>query len=176
MQLLSALLLGISTNLDNLLLGLSLGIGQKKIPSASNWVIGLFSAAATCLFCCISSLCTALGPAADIAGSAVILLMGFLSLRPPRENAGGQDCCSWSDTAILGAALAVNGIPVAFGAGLTGIHPLAASASVGFLSVLSIRLGNWLGLHAAALPVRPAALQRLGGLMMVGLGLLQLCT
>lgn len=57
-----------------------------------------------------------------------------------------------------------------------GIHPLAASASVGFLSVLSIRLGNWLGLHAAALPVRPAALQRLGGLMMVGLGLLQLCT
>ena len=161
MQLLSALLLGISTNLDNLLLGLSLGIGQKKIPSASNWVIGLFSA---------------LGPAADIAGSAVILLMGFLSLRPPRENAGGQDCCSWSDTAILGAALAVNCIPVAFGAGLTGIHPLAASASVGFLSVLSIRLGNWLGLHAAALPVRPAALQRLGGLMMVGLGLLQLCT
>ena len=77
---------------------------------------------------------------------------------------------------LFRSALAVNCIPVAFGAGLAGIHPLAASASVGLLSVLAIRLGNWLGLRASRLPLRAETLRRLGGVLLAGLGILQLLT
>lgn len=50
MHLLSTLLLGISTNLDNLLIGVSFGFLKKRITIKANLVIGLFSAAATCFF------------------------------------------------------------------------------------------------------------------------------
>lgn len=46
MHLLSTLLLGISTNLDNLLIGVSFGFLKKRITIKANLVIGLFSAAA----------------------------------------------------------------------------------------------------------------------------------
>lgn len=169
----SALLLGVSTNLDNLFLGLSFGMAQKRISAGANWVIGLFSAAATCLFCCLSALCTAWGPAVHRAGGGCILLIGLWTLLPAKESGGD---CTAQDTAVLGAALAVNCIPVAFGAGLAGLHPLAASASVGLLSVLAIRLGNWLGLRALRLPLRAEHLRRLGGVLLAGLGILQLFT
>lgn len=170
---LSALLLGVSTNLDNLFLGLSFGLAQRRVSAGANWVIGLFSAAATCLFCCLSALCTAWGPAVHRIGGGCILLIGLWTLLPAKNGGGG---CTAQDTAALGAALAVNCIPVAFGAGLAGIHPLAASASVGLLSVLAIRLGNFLGLRAAALPLSADGLRRLGGVLLAGLGILQLVT
>ena len=173
MPLLSALLLGAATNLDNLFLGFSLGVQQKRLSPASNWIIGLFSAAAACLFCCISTLCAWMGPAAAAAGALLLLLLGVLSMLPARTTAE-PGCVTRQDTAILGATLAVNCIPAAFIAGLTGVHPLAAAASVGFLSVLAMRIGNLLGLRAASLPLRDALLRRIGGGIMLLLGLLQL--
>lgn len=167
---LSALLLGVSTNLDNLFLGLSFGLAQKRVSAGANWIIGLFSAAATCLFCCLSSLCTAWGPAVHRIGGGCILLIGLWTLLPERR---GQ-CRAVQGTAALGAALAVNCIPVAFGAGLAGIHPAAAAISVGLLSVLAIRLGNFLGLRAGVLPVSATALRILGGVLLAVLGLLEL--
>lgn len=50
MHLLSTLLLGISTNLDNLLIGVSFGFLKKRIAMKANLVIGLFSAAAHAFF------------------------------------------------------------------------------------------------------------------------------
>lgn len=172
MQLLSALLLGISTNLDNLFLGMSLGVARRRISAGANWLIGLFSAGATGLFCCLSARCAALGPVVHRVGGGLLTAVGLWTLLP----SGGADAdrCAAQSAAVLGAALAVNCIPVALGAGLAGIHPLAASVSVGLLSVAAIRLGNWLGLRAAVLSVRAEALQRLGGLLLVGLGVLQL--
>ena len=51
MHIIFALLLGISTNLDNMILGIFLGVRGNRITAASNLLIGHFSAAATCLFC-----------------------------------------------------------------------------------------------------------------------------
>ena len=172
MHLLSSLLLGISTNLDNLFLGFSLGVRQKKLTAASNWLIGLFSAAATCLFCCVSSLCAGLGPSVNLVGAVLLFLLGIWTLFP--SSTAGEASCNRQDTAILGTVLAVNCIPVAFAVGLTGIHPLAAALSVGLLSVLAMRLGHVLGLRTAALPLGEAPLRYLSGGTMMLLGLLQL--
>ncbi len=176
MELIPALLVGVSTNLDNLFLGFSLGMAGRRIPAGANWLIGLFSAAAACLFCCLSELCAPLGPVAKLAGAVLLIGLGVYTFLPAKDEGEGQDCRSWRDAVLLGAALAVNCIPVAFGAGLTGVPPLAAAGSVGLLSVAAIRLGNYLGLRAAAKAPRPAVLRRLGGVMMAALGVLQLFT
>ncbi len=168
MVLLSALLLGISTNLDNLFLGFSLGIAGRRIPAQANWIIGLFSAAATSLFCSLSGLLAAWGRAAKVMGGVLILLIGLWTLLSPRK----EEAPAAQGTAALGAVLAFNCIPAAFAAGMAGVPPALAAVSVGLLSVLGIRTGNFLGLRTAR-RLRPGILRLLSGLAMFALGALQ---
>ena len=178
MHLLSTLLLGISTNLDNLLIGVSFGFIKKRINLKVNLVIGLFSAAATCFFCFFSSLFSGFGRMPNITGGIIIILIGAYSLVPLKEYDSKQyrdTRFSWKDTVVLGSGLAVNCIPVAIGAGLTGLSPISASLAVGMLSVLSIAVGNRIGFTASASKVlRPRTFCVIGGIIMIALGILEL--
>lgn len=176
MHVLSVLFLGISTNLDNLLVGISYGLQKKRIPFLSNAAIGLFSAAATFLFCSLSSLCSTLGKVPNIAGGLIIILLGLYSLFSAPKTAKEEkppSPCVWKETAALGAALAVNCVPVAFAAGLTGVPSLWASASVGLASILCVGAGNRLGINAAV-KIRPKLLNAIGGGMLITLGCLEI--
>ena len=77
------------------------------------------------------------------------------------------------EAVLLGAALAVNCVPVAFGAGLTGISPFAASISVGLSSVATVYIGNKIGLVASP-NVNERVLSCIGGITLVLLGTLEM--
>ena len=177
MHVVSALLLGVSTNLDNLFLGLSLGLQKKKLPFRANAVIGLFSAAVTALFCASSALLSGLGRLPNLVGGGIIITMGLWSLLPGKQDTG-SDCYqqgfTWHETLVLGSGLAVNCIPVAFGAGLTGIPPWIAALSVGGISLLCVAAGNAIGLAATVLALHPRFFVALGSGIMIVLGILEL--
>lgn len=176
MHVLSILFLGISTNLDNLLVGISYGLQKKRVSILSNAAIGLFSAAATFLFCSLSALCASLGKIPNVLGGFIIILLGVYSLFCTPKTAKEENPpspCVWKETAALGAALAVNCVPVAFAAGLTGIPSLWAAVSVGLASVLCVGAGNRLGINAAV-KIRPKLLNAIGGGMLIVLGCLEI--
>ena len=176
MHILSTILLGISTNLDNLLIGISFGFRKKRIGVRTNAAIGLCSALATWAACSLSSLLAGMGRTPNIIGGCLIILIGMWSLLPMGQGGGGActaEGLTWRETAALGSCLAVNCIPVAFGAGLTGISPWAAALSVGGISVVSIATGNWLGLQTTGV-WNAGLLNALGGGILILLGLLEL--
>lgn len=124
--------MGISTNLDNLLLGLSLGLQKKKLCFWANVLIGFLSAAVTAVFCVLSATLSSLGKLPNVVGGGIIIAVGLWSLLPAHQEASCyQAGFSWRETWMVATGLAVNCIPVAFGAGLTGIPPWAAALSVG---------------------------------------------
>ena len=174
MHLLSILLLGISTNLDNMFIGVSYGLRNKRITWSSNLVIGLFSAAATYLFCYLSSLLTEFGRTPNVVGGVFIIFVGILALIRKGDNEEKSICLGWKKTILLSGCLAVNCLPAAFGAGLTGINPLYAAVSVGGLSVLAIATGNRLALRAVSTKLNQRMLEILGGLIMVALGAIEI--
>lgn len=73
----------------------------------------------------------------------------------------------------LSFLLAVNRLPVALGAGLTGIAALPTALCVVAFSFLSVGAGNYLGLHTN-LRLREDRLNRLSGLGMAALGILEM--
>lgn len=175
MHLVSAILLGISTNLDNLFLGLSLGLQKKKLSLVSNCIISLFSAIVTGLFCAGSALLSGLGRLPNLVGGVLIIIMGLWSLLPGKQDYG-ESCTRFTmrETVILGTSLAVNCIPVAFAAGLTGVSPWAAACSVGGISLLAMAAGNAAGLAATDLHVHPRLFVLLGSAIMILLGIVEL--
>lgn len=175
MHLLSTLLLGISTNLDNMLIGISFGLRQKRITLRTNLIIGLFSAAATYLFCLLSSVLSSFGRTPNLAGGTLIAVIGLYSiLNQSKDSRAADTSLDWRETVILSGCLALNCVPVAFGAGLTGIAPLSAAVSVGIISVVTVALGNQLALRAVTAKLRQWPLEFLGGLIMIMLGITEL--
>jgi len=171
MHFLSVLLLGISTNLDNLFIGFSYGLRRKKVPFWANAVIGACSAAATWASCRISSLVSGFGKAPNLIGGAVIVLVGALSLLPSgSKDAARAGRMTFGEAAALGGSLAVNCVAVAFGAGLTGISPPAAAVSVGALSFAAVASGCAAGLRASKVRTRPETLAAVSGMLMIALG------
>lgn len=174
MHWLSILLLGISTDLDNMFLGISLGLQGKQIRFLMNAVIGLFSAAATLFVCFFAAQTVTHGRVPNLIGGGIILLAGILSVLPHRETQPSTPTSlRWHDIALLGVSLAVNCVPTAFGAGLTGLSPWAAALSVGLLSIFAVAVGNRLGRTATTLRLGQRTLRLLGGAMMIGLGLME---
>ena len=175
MHILSAILLGVSTNLDNLFIGMSFGMQKRRITLFSNLLIGLFSASATCLFCYFSSMLSVFGRLPNYIGGGIIILMGILSFfSRGSENKGGDGFpLTLKESVLLGTGLAVNCIPVAFGAGLSGMPPWLASLSVGVLSILVVGIGNRLGLYTS-MRINSRILNILGGVIMILLGVLEL--
>lgn len=175
MYILTALLLGVATNLDNLFVGLSFGLRGRRISILSNIVIGLLSATATLLCCFFASLLSGLGGALRYVGGGVIIIVGIMSFfqRDDGEESEKDGKMTARDTLILGLALAANCLAVAFGAGLTGIGPVAAAVAVGSGSILTVGLGNRLGL-ATGKRINQRLLTDISGGVMIALGLIQL--
>lgn len=175
MHIISAILLGVSTNLDNLFLGMSFGMQKRKITLLCNLLIGLFSASATCLFCYFSSMFSGFGRIPNYIGGAIIILVGIFSLfsKESERGSGGGVPLSLKESILLGTGLAINCIPVAFGAGLSGMPPWLASLSVGLLSVAVVAVGNRLGLYTS-MKINGKFLNLLGGAIMILLGVIEL--
>ena len=177
MEILSAFLLSISANLDNLFLGMSFGIQNRRITLGCNILIGLFSAVAAFLCCGLASFLLGWGRPAHVLGGLLIIVLGVRAMREPEpdtpEKGAAQGRLSLRDAVLLGAALAANCIGLSFGAGLAGVPAIWAGLAVGAASVLTVGLGNALGLKAGLL-VSGQRLNRLSGLTMLILGVVEI--
>ncbi len=176
MHIVSAIFLGISTNLDNLLIGFSYGLQCKRIPVKANLLIGLISALATYVFSLATSFCEHLGRCPNIIGGVAIILIG---LWPFISKKGSDDESTTIRTGfkgmmILGVSLAINCIPISIGAGLTGVSPIVASVSVGLFSIIFVGAGNYSAMKTKKLPIRSRFLEVLGGSIMIVLGIMEI--
>lgn len=150
MDILSVLLIGVATNLDNLLIGAALGLRRRHISWLNNLLIALCSGAAALVCCSLSSLLAGLGRLPAIFGGSLLILLGVLSLLPakgaPAEEkimqAGAPAKLSPGESLMLGVALALNCLAAAFGVGMSGLSPLLVGLFVGGFSFLSVGIGN----------------------------------
>ena len=149
----SAVLLGIATNLDNLLIGLSAGARGKKITFLTNCIIALSSGAVSYLLCRLGVFSVGIGRISNWLGGGLLVAIGLwpLLVRPSGEHAPADAGAaqgrrlSAGEVLTLSLALAFNCLPASFAAGLTGIPAQAAALAVTLCSLGFVWLGQGLG-------------------------------
>lgn len=159
-------MLGVATNLDNLIIGLTIGWQGKRIPFLHNLCIALGSALAAYACCELASLFAGLGRAANALGGGLLIVLGIWPLIPKRKakaeeldpakaprNAPGAptgERIGWRETLLLSCALAANCLAASFGAGMTGLSSVSVAATIGAFSFACVALGNFLGRRRGA--------------------------
>lgn len=191
MHIISALLFGISANIDTFVLGFSYGIKKQHIPLITNLILSFITFAGTLLSIALGRQLAAFLPAgaAALAGSLLLILLGcyycskYLFLLHSRQRDGNVNAASLSleskallsrrETFALGIALTLNNAGMGIGASFAGIHFLLTSVTTFALSAVFLITGNRLGTRFA-----PAFLQRfadlLSGLIIIALGIYEL--
>ena len=188
MHILSALLLGIATNIDNLLIGMLLGLQKKKITWWQNAVIALGALLATLLCCMASESLLSAGRLPNIVGAALLVFLGVRALLEARRSGGGGETAvegagktsapgermSMHDCLCLTVALGVNVVAAAFGAGMTGMGAWMVALFVAGFSFLSVGLGNAAGLRSGRLIVKERSLNVISAAAMILLGVVEM--
>lgn len=195
MSFLSSLLFGISASLDALLVGIGYGLRRVRIRAWQNLFISFIALLGTCISACIgSSLLPLLPPfLGSCIGSLILILLGVyyvtkwiftlvknrkLSCKDKGElieMSAGQplpQLSAW-ETLILSMTLSANNIGIGLSASMAGL-PLLPSAIATFVcSLIFLLAGNRLG-RSHFLQILGCAADPLSGLLLIGLGILQL--
>ena len=177
----SAVLLGIATNHDNLLIGLSAGARGKKITFLTNCIIALSSGAVSYLLCRLGVFSVGLGRISNWLGGGLLVAIGLwpLLVRPSGEHvpadAGAAQGrrLSAGEVLTLSLALAFNCLPASFAAGLTGIPAQAAALAVTLCSLGFVWLGQGLGKRLED-RCPGALLTQISSAAMIALGILEM--
>lgn len=150
MNILMALFIGLAVNLDNLLIGINLGIRRQRLTLWQNLVIG-----STTGLCAFSSTCAARLISGNflvytnLVGAAIMIFFGIFCLYQgitKKEETPDLDAAPrFMDILILGFVLAVNCIPPAFSAGVMQISPWWVGFFSMLFSCLSIHISVLLG-------------------------------
>jgi putative sporulation protein YtaF len=186
MHWLSIIGIGLAANLDNLGIGISFGTRSIKIPFLSNLIICILSMASAFLSITLGSFISSYIPhsIANISGGLLIILMGIWGMKdeittrpqahqkdkanellsllnnPSKADLDGNKILSWKESIALGIALALNCLASGFGAGVTGLSPLATTLSIGIFSLITVYFGvrtgqqiaqTWLGKFSNAI-------------------------
>jgi len=173
MHWLSILLIAVASNLDNLGIGVSLGIRSTRVSSASNALIALITMTGTFLSMCLgqSAAHTFFGHYANSVGAFIIVALGCWTLasfllnkwkekksfennvithllqKPQQAGAKQYRNLSWKKSLSIGIALAMNNMATGLGAGATGLFPLATTLFTGAFSFLFMGLSSYAGLR-----------------------------
>lgn len=152
MSVLFSFLIGLAVNLDNFLIGMSLGLKRQSLPFSSNFLIsfisGLFAYLPARLTKAVFSGCL---PAAERLGAVLMIFYGFFCLyKAFRETAFPSQVSpavpvNGRQALALGILLAVNCVPPAVGAGAFAFPPAAVGLFCCIFSFLSLWLGNRMG-------------------------------
>lgn len=202
MQLIPSLLFGISASLDALLVGISYGLRKIRIRTLQNLAISLVSLLGTCLSACLGSrLLPFLPPSlAGCIGSVILMFLGayyiakwiFTILIKHRmqsmaeipiiaeiqaadktQTPAKDNSLSPWETLILSLTLSVNNIGIGLSASMAGLPLLPAAAMTFGCSALFLLCGNKLGQSRFLCLIGNAA-DPISGLLLIGLGILQL--
>jgi putative sporulation protein YtaF len=193
---LPAALIAVVSNLDNLAVGLALGMRDTRVSAAPNAVIAMVTMAATAAsmtpgrvlsHAIPPSLAAAIG-ASVIAGMGVWtvftsmprermprsrLASGIGRLRSARSTLSGElpskDVISSRDALVLGIALAANNVATGIGAGIAGVPPVTTTLLAGALSLLCVGGGSRVGASLGRL-IGASAASLMSGLILLGVG------
>lgn len=150
MNILMALLIGLAVNLDNLLIGINLGIRRQRLTLWQNLVIG--GATGLCAFGSTFAARLISGNFlvyTNLIGAAIMIFFGVFCLY---QGVTAEDDTPDINTAprlidilILGFVLAVNCIPPSFSAGVMQLSPWWIGFFSMLFSCLSIHISVLLG-------------------------------
>lgn len=191
MHWLTILFIGIASNLDNLGVGVSLGMRTMKIPQLSNFIIALISMAATYITLSLGKYVAHQIPYfyANLIGGLLITFIGIWTFwtstknnthsmsdilqNPDRVDVDQNSFISWKESIPLGLALSLNALTNGFGAGISGISTTWTTISVGLFSFITVDLGiragykisqTWIGKYA----------NQISGLLLIVIGIYEI--
>lgn len=149
MTLTMCLLIGIAVNLDNFLIGVSLGLKHRKLKLSSNFLIAAITALSTFAATKISDILSEnLLFFSSLAGAVFLIVFGFFCLIRPEDDervCEKYQLMTLKQTLLLGLVLSINCIPPAFFAGMLNIPPLLMGLSTGLFSFMSMFISNRFG-------------------------------
>lgn len=172
MQFFSIMLFAVSSNLDNLIIGVSYGIKKIRIPLLSNLVIAFMAFAGTLLSMLCGEHITKWLPAgaANAIGSILLIGIGLSGLiqygynrrrrkpddvqwpihAPEKYDKNSDKTLELKETVSLGAALTVNNIGLGVGASMSGLSVWKTAAVSSFFCIALMLLGNCIGKRCAS--------------------------
>jgi putative Mn2+ efflux pump MntP len=183
--LLSAVLVALASNVDNLAVGVAFGMRGQRIGLASNSLIAAITMVGTAgAMTSGHAFATVLPPTlASALGGTIVLAIGVVTvgasvrtLRRPMSDAPVRGTGMLRAGTVLssraalpiGIALSLNNIGLGVGAGIAGVSPLATTVLAGLFSLTFVDAGSRFGRSIAQRVVRRSPL--LAGIVLVGLG------
>lgn len=149
MSILLCILISIAVNLDNFLIGINLGLKNRKLSLFNNIIIALMTALTTFTASLVTWLISDIFAAASSAfGAAFLIIFGVYCLclnDSETEITEKYMELTVAKTVTLGLVLSANCIPPAFSAGMLGISPLIIGLYAGIFSFLCMFLSNHFG-------------------------------
>jgi putative Mn2+ efflux pump MntP len=162
---LTYLLLGVATNIDNMIIGTTYGLRGKRINFWGNLTIAVCNASATFFSVLAGDFLRQFLPASlgELLGGLAFLVLGILTVVEAYmvEQAVGEGAepfippaqlvrVSYRETAAVGLGTAVSNLAGGVGAGLAGFDPVRMTVLMFVFSILPISLGQWLGQNTRA--------------------------
>ncbi|MGL5417607.1 MAG: manganese efflux pump [Clostridium sp.] len=163
MLLITAFLFSLSSNIDNLIIGVSYGIKDEKIPIFQNTIIAIITTVGTLVAMIAGKLIEKYisNEIGNILGAAVIILMGLyfilVSVKEIKgkkkttenfhEQVAVQKNIGIKDSIVLGFALATNNLGVGVAASIMGLSIFWVCIFTFITSILTILIGEEVGDH-----------------------------
>ncbi len=181
--LLASTLLSLSTNIDNLAVGMAYGMRHLTIGILANLTIALLSGISTFVSMSAGDWIGQLLPEnlVQLCGSGVLIAIGVLAIgeivQSPEDrqaeqlhhNGSDRDRLSWQKALILGLALTLTNFGTGVGAGIAQLDIHLTSICSFLSSLLTIGGGAWLG-RILTSQLSKHWLQLLSGILLIGLG------
>ena len=150
MRIILALCISVLVNLDNMLIGIQLGIKGKKIWYRANVIIACITGLCTVItVLCSQVISSYFKNVSNMAGALLFFLFGvycLLTMQVDERQVEEEELLSNTKTALLGLILALNSIPPAISAGMLGINGWWLGLFCGVSSYLAIGIGNKMAL------------------------------
>ena len=181
----SAVLIAAVSNLDNLAVGVALGLRGTRIALLRNVLIaGVTMAGTAGAMTSGHALARLLRPSvAGSVGAVIIVSIGVMTVvasrSPVREPAARSGriprpagMLSWREAGLLAIALSLNNVGTGVGAGIAGIPPLLTTMLAGAFSLWCVGGGSQVGRLAGPVVGRHARLVAGVGLVCLGSAML----
>lgn len=152
MDILLALILSMSSNLDNIILGLTYGASNVQIPFKCSLIISCITTVVTVIFMVLGVTLGELlnAKVANVFGGMLLILIGFYFiifevLKKKNDSASIEQIITYKSMLLTATNLSVNNIPIAIAGGLSGTNILYTAIFSFVFSTLFMYIGNVAG-------------------------------
>lgn len=198
LSIIASIVISISSNIDNIGVGISYGVKGKKFNIPSNITISLVTGVVTYLSMLFGSYIGRLINVeyTDICAGLLLILLGGVSfidggitkklnidraifgsrwsvLTKNDYESDGNYCVGYKETIAIATILSINNIGNGVAAGLAGLNSLVTTVFVMIFSVVSICIGVAMGFRVRLFYMK-INYERISGLILVCLGLCEI--